>query len=49
MGTAQVTFMVVVLPEVMACACTTGSDVTDPVLRMRKRFPRFFLIIVVVQ
>ena len=31
MGTAQVTFVVeqvVELPEVIACACATGSDVT---------------------
>ena len=42
MGTAQVTFVVVVLLEVIACACTSGSDVTDPVLRVRNRFTRFF-------
>jgi hypothetical protein len=29
MGTAQVIFVVVELPEVTACACATGSDVTE--------------------
>ena len=50
MGTAQVTFVVVVLPEVIACAYATGSDVCghdrkwrhrNYVLRMRNRFQRF--------
>ena len=29
MGTAQVIFVVVELPEVTTCACATGSDVTE--------------------
>jgi len=45
MGTAQVTFVVVVLPEVILCTSATGSNVTYPVLRMHNRFPRFFLTI----
>jgi hypothetical protein len=28
MGTAQLSFEGVVLPEVIACACVTGSDIT---------------------
>jgi hypothetical protein len=43
---SSISFVVVVLPEVIACA--TGSDMTGG-MRMRNRFPCFFLTIVVVQ
>ena len=47
MGTAQVAFVVVVLPEVIVYACSTGSDVITRSDRMRNHFPRFVLTIVV--